>query len=173
MITSTKVKLREKRLADALDDYAWRTDVELAKLDAAQVLTTTFHQYLADYTCELHHPPPKRHPFAIETAEGKHIGNCVYYNVNKVKGDAELGIMIGDRTCWDKGYGAEAVATLLGHIFGETKLDRVYLKTLESNQRAKRCFEKCDFITYSHLKKDGHDFVLMEIYRQRWENDAL
>ena len=172
MITSTKIKLRDKRLADALDDYAWGTDAKLAELDAAPVLTTTFHQYLADYTCALHHPPPKRYPFAIETIEGKHIGNCVYYNVNKANKDSELGIMIGNRNYWDKGYGTEAVTILLRHIFGETKLNRVYLKTLDSNQRARRCFEKCGFIPYGHMNKDGYNFVLVEIHRQQWENEA-
>ena len=35
MVAGKKVVLRDKRLADAKDDYAWQTDPELAQLDAA------------------------------------------------------------------------------------------------------------------------------------------
>ena len=33
-----KVVLREKRPSDAADDYAWRSDAELARFDAARAL---------------------------------------------------------------------------------------------------------------------------------------
>jgi ribosomal-protein-alanine N-acetyltransferase len=169
MISGDKVKLREKRLADAADDYAWLTDAELAALDAAPLSTTTFPQYLASYTSDLRYPPTIRHQFAIETREGKHIGNCTYYGIDSDKGEAELGIMIGDRTYWDKGYGADAVATLLEYVFEKTKLNRLYLKTLVDNKRAQKCFAKCGFTPYGHLKKDGYSFILMELNREEWE----
>jgi RimJ/RimL family protein N-acetyltransferase len=169
MISGDKVKLREKRLADAANDYAWLIDAELAALDAAPLPTTTFPQYLADYTSDLRYPPTVRHQFAIETKEGKHIGNCTYYGIDRDKGQAELGIMIGDRDYWDKGYGADAVTTLLEYVFEKTRLNRLYLKTLVDNKRAQKCFAKCGFTPYSHLKKDGYNFILMELNREEWE----
>lgn len=169
MTIGSKVKLREKRLADATDDYAWLTDAELAELDAVPLPTTTFPQYLSDYTSNLRYPPTIRHQFAIETKEGKHIGNCTYYGINETKGEAELGIMIGNRDYWDQGYGTDAVATLLDYVFQRTKLNRLYLKTLISNARAQKCFTKCGFIPHGHLKKDGYSFVLMELHRQEWQ----
>jgi RimJ/RimL family protein N-acetyltransferase len=169
MISGDKVKLREKRLADAADDYAWLTDAELAELDAASPSTTTFPQYLASYTSDLRYPPTIRHQFAIETREGKHIGNCTYYGINSEKGEAELGIMIGDRDYWDKGYGSDAVAALLEYVFGKTRLNRLYLKTLVKNQRAQKCFTKCGFTPYGQLKKDGYSFILMELRREDWQ----
>jgi len=169
MISNDKVKLREKRLADARDDYAWMTDAELAALDAVPLPTTTFPQYLADYTSDLRYPPTIRHQFAIETKEGKHIGNCTYYGINSDKGEAELGIMIGDRDYWDQGYGADAVAALLDYVFQRTKLNRLYLKTLVGNKRAQKCFSKCGFVPCGHLKKDSYSFILMELHRDEWE----
>lgn len=171
MITMTKIKLRDKRLADALDDYAWRIDPELAELDATPLLTSAFDEYLADYACELRYPSPTRHSFAIETLDGKHIGNCVYYNIDKAKGEVEMGIIIGDRDYWDKGYGTDAATTLLNHIFHQTKLNRIHLKTLTSNPRAHKCFEKCGLVPCGKLTKNGYDFTLMEIHRQQWERE--
>jgi RimJ/RimL family protein N-acetyltransferase len=169
MIIGSKVILRDKRLADAQDDYTWQTDPELAQLDAVPLLATTFSQYLADYVSELHYPSPTRCRFAVETLDGQHIGNCTYYDISEADGEAELGIIIGNRDYWDKGYGADAVTTLLSYIFRRTNLKRIYLKTLDSNHRAQRCFQKCGFIPYGHLTKDGFSFALMEIHCKQWK----
>ena len=168
MNAESKVKLREKRLADAPDDYAWQTDPELAQLDAATLLTITFQQYLSDYANELRYSSPTRKRFAIETLDGKHIGNCTYYSIDETRGEAELGIMIGSHDYWGNGYGADTTTTLVSHIFHQTKLNRIYLKTLDSNTRAQKCFKKCGFTPYGHLNKDGYYFVLMELYRKQW-----
>lgn len=169
MITVSRVKLREKRLLDARNDYRWQTAPDLVRLDAAPLLTTSFQQYLLDYTDELRHPNPRRHLFAIETLDGRHIGNCVYYNVDEDKREVELGIMIGEPDCWDSGYGTEAVNCLVDHIFQQTNLKRIYLKTLDWNLRAQRCFQKCGFAPCGHLARDGHDFILMELHRRHWQ----
>jgi len=169
MIIGNKIRLRNKRLADARDDYTWQTDPELARLDAVPLLNVTFAQYLSDYANQLRYPSSIRHQFAVETLEGKHIGNCVYYDINETKSEAQLGIMIGNSDYWDKGYGADAVATLVNYIFCQTSLRRIYLKTLDWNGRAQKCFKKCSFTPYGHLAKDGFRFVFMEIYREQWE----
>lgn len=166
-IVGNKVKLRPKRLSDAKSDYAWQTTPELAQLDAAPLLTIPYEQYLTDYTAELRYPSFSRCVFAIEV-DGKHIGNCVYYNIDERRGEAELGIMIGDRACWGKGYGTDAVRTLIDHVFSETKIRRLYLKTLEWNQRAHRCFEKCGFHFYRRITRSGYNFLLMELHRKDW-----
>jgi len=167
MIIGGKIRLRDKRLSDARNDYRWQTDSELIQLDAAPLLTISFPKYLLDYTSALCHSTSARHPFAIETLDGDHIGNCVYYNINETKSEAELGIMIGNCDYWDKGYGTDAVATLVNHVFLQTNLKRLYLKTLDWNRRAQKCFEKCGFTPCGHLHKDGHSFVLMELHRKQ------
>lgn len=169
MIKGNRIKLRSKRLADAENDYIWQTDPELAQLDAAQLLDMTLSQYLLEYASELRYPSLVRHRFAIETLEGEHIGNCVYYDISEAKGEAELGIMIGNRDYWDRGYGSDAVATLVDYIFRQTNLRRIHLKTLDWNKRAQKCFEKCGFTPCGHLHRDGFSFVIMEIHRKQWE----
>ncbi len=170
MIIGRKVILREKRLADAWDDYAWEKDPELAQLDACLAIGISYAEYLSYYANELRSSSTTNREFAVETLDGKHIGNCSYYNVNKTKGEAELGIMIGNRDYWDKGYGTDSITTLVNHIFQETTLNRIYLKTLESNIRAQKCFQKCGFNECGQLSRDGFSFMLMEIHRKEWES---
>ena len=169
MISGRKIILRKRRLNDAHNDYAWQTDPELAQLDAVSPLNMPFEDYLTEYVSQLSNPNPTRYSFALETIDGKHIGNCVYYNVSESKGEAELGVMIGNRDYWDKGYGTDAVATLVDYIFRETNLKRIYLKTLDWNTRARKCFQKCHFTLHEHADRDGYRFQLMDLHRKQWQ----
>lgn len=169
MIISSKVILREKTPADAWDDYAWETDPELARLDAAPPLSISYSRFLSDYTNELYSSSTTSHRFAVDTLDGKHIGNCSYYNLDETRGEVELGIMIGNRDYWNEGYGTDAVTTLVNYIFRQTDLNRIYLKTLDWNTRAQKSFHKCGFTPYGQMAKDGYNFVLMEMYRRQWQ----
>jgi len=168
MTSDVKTRLREKRLSDARFDYSWQTDPELAALDAVTPLPLSYAEYLARYAVDLRYTPARRQRFAIETTDGEHIGNCTYYAINHKRGEAELGIMIGNRNYWDKGYGVDAVTNLLEVIFRQTGLNRIYLKTLVTNTRAQKCFAKCGFTPCGHLNRDGYNFVIMELNRQQW-----
>ncbi len=168
-ITGRKVRLREKKLADVRNDYKWQADPELARLDAAPVLSMSFSLYLLDYAAALHQSHANRFPLAVDTLDGKHIGNCTCYDIDEKKLEAQLGIMIGNRDYWDKGYGADTVATMVDHVFGTTRLNRLYLKTLEWNQRAQKCFANCGFTPFGRLRRNGYEFTLMELKRKQWE----
>ena len=170
VIVGSKVKLRGKKLSDVRNDYKWQSDPEMASLDAAPLLTASFPVYLLDYADGIHRPGPNRYPLAVETLDGRHIGNCTCYDIDEDRGEVQLGIMIGDRSYWDKGYGTDSVSTLVNHVFLNTDLKRIYLKTLEANLRARKCFENCGFTPCGQLKRNNSTFVLMELKRERWEN---
>jgi len=170
MINGSKVIVCHKGLADAPGDYAWQTDPELAHLTATQQLTTSFPDFLLSYASQLRNRQPIKHQFAIKTTDDRHIGNCAYYGINDNNNEVEIGIMIGNRSYWDKGYGSDAVTALINHIFLNTELKRIHLKTLDCNKRAQRCFAKCGFTACGRLVDDKHSFVLMELYRSQWSN---
>jgi len=167
--TASRIKLRHKRLSDARDDYTWQTDPELAELDAALALRMSYQQFLSEFTFELCYPSSTRHEFAVESNNGIHIGNCVYYNVDTAEGKAEVGIMIGNREYWNQGYGEEAINLLLDHVFTHTNLKRVYLTTLDWNIRAQKCFRKCGFQESGIVTREGSNFFLMVLSRDEWE----
>jgi RimJ/RimL family protein N-acetyltransferase len=106
--------------------------------------------------------------------EARPIGTAGLEAVDVVNGSAELGISIGDRSCWDQGLGTEAVGILLDFAFGELRLERVYLHVLVSNERARHVYEKVGFRhegTLRHsLYRHGrfHDFALMSMLREEW-----
>ena len=169
MITGTKIRIRKKKFDDAHNDYQWQTDPELSDLDAVSPLDMSFSMYLKEYHDQLRHPSSVRRNYAIETLDRVHIGNCVYYNIDKTNREAEVGIMIGNRDYWNKGYGTDAMIALIDFIFRHLRFKRLYLKTLEKNIRAQHSFLKCGFKPYGHLERDGYHFLLMELPRAQWE----
>lgn len=168
-IEGKRIILRDKRIEDVDDDYVWRTDKELACLDATKPLKMTLRNFKAYSKEELSYTNPSSRRFALDTRDGRHIGNCMYYDIDERRGQTELGIMIGDRDYWDKGYGTEAVDAMLTHIFTQTLMDRVYLHTLEWNLRARRAFAKSGFREVEDVRRSGQNFVLMEVLRFEWE----
>jgi RimJ/RimL family protein N-acetyltransferase len=160
--------LRSKSMDDAEADYSWRIDPELAALDATRPVTLTFPEYLRYHRDDVNYPSQWSVRLAIDTIDGRHIGNCMYYDINTEKSECELGIMIGDREYWSKGYGTDVVKTALAHIFTATELERVYLHTLTHNYRAQKSFSKAGFNTVREVKRDGYEFQLMEVRRNDW-----
>ena len=172
VIEGKKIRLREKRLADVRADYRWQSDPELSKLDAAPSLHMSFALYLLDYSAVIHEDSKHRFPLAVETLDGKHIGNCTLYDIDEKHGEGQVGIMIGDKDYWNQGYGADVINTFTGYIFRNSSLNRLYLKTLDWNNRAQKCFTKCGFKQCGSLLRDGYNFMLMELYRDQWEKPA-
>jgi len=125
-------------------------------------------EYTRYFRDELEYPSPWSVRLAVETLDGQHIGNVMYYDVDERKRQAELGIMIGLREYWDRGYGTDAVDTVLRHIFTETGIERVYLHTLEWNDRAQTAFKKTGFAAVRTVARDGYNFILMEALRSDW-----
>ena len=167
-LLGARLILREKRLEDAESDYIWRCDPEIARLDAAYPLTMNFDRYLKIFQDQLRYPTPGSHHFALDTLDGKFIGNCMYYDLDSINREAELGIVIGDRDYWGNSYGYDAVVTLLEHMFTDKNLKRVYLHTLEWNKRAQGCFAKCGFAPVKVVRRLSQDFILMEVLRADW-----
>jgi RimJ/RimL family protein N-acetyltransferase len=166
VLSGEKVKLRPRGLDDCPNEYKWRTDEELCRLDAAERLEMTLEDFRDRYSAELEYPGLTC-TLAVETLEGTSIGVCSLFNLDFIKGAAEIGIMIGEKAYWEKGYGTEALRLMLKYVFEISSLETVVLKTLDWNLRAQRCFEKCGFIPYSNLIKADYNFVLMKVERKR------
>ncbi len=144
-LVGSKVRLRPKQIKDAANDYSWRTNTELCRLDAALPIPVSFDIYLKSYIEELNYPR-RGCCLAIETLDGRHIGNCSYFSLDDIKQETEMGIMIGDKACWDQGYGTDTILTLLNHVFSQAGVQRVYLRTLDWNKLAHTCFTNCGFV---------------------------
>ena len=162
------VVLRAKKFSDVDRDYSWRSDPELAELDATSPIRLSLDEYGRHYRDEIDFPSPWPARPAIRTQGRPPIGNGMYYELDRSKGQCELGIMIGNRDYWGRGYGTDAVITMLRAIFEEAGLERVYLHTLNFNKRAQRSFTKAGFKDLETVRRDRRDFIKMEALREPW-----
>jgi RimJ/RimL family protein N-acetyltransferase len=110
--------------------------------------------------------------FAIVIREGKRlIGSVSLMDINHRHGVATLGIAIGDKSAWGKGYGSEAVRLLCEYGFTFLNLYHIRLWHFAFNERGHRAYLKAGFREVGRLRGtfvfDGrrYDEVLMEITR--------
>lgn len=85
------------------------------------------------------------HVFAIVTKKGNHIGSIGLHEIDWKNRNGQLGIVIGESRYRSRGYGEDAVRTLLRFAFDELNLHRVNLYHYAHNARARACYEKCGF----------------------------
>ncbi|MBE0451005.1 MAG: GNAT family N-acetyltransferase [Clostridia bacterium] len=113
--------------------------------------------------------------FAIETIDdGLYLGGCGINNIDWKNRVAVVGIFIGEKSFWGKGYGTDAMKVLMDFIFMEMNINKIKLNVFGFNPRAKKSYEKCGFKVEGHLKqeifRDGvyHDESVMAILREEY-----
>src|SRR2546426_11604901 len=82
----------------------------------------------------------------IETREGRSVGHVGLLHVDPQHKRAELAISIGEKEGWSRGYGTDAIRTVLRHGVEDLGLRRVDLHTDADNARGIRCYEKCGVV---------------------------
>lgn len=111
--------------------------------------------------------------FVIEV-DGKCIGGCALFGFDHTAHTAELGITIGDKDYWGKGYGKEAVKLLVEYGFHHRNLHKVWLNVHAKNERAIRAYTACGFVEEgrlrAHVWSEGayDDLVYMGVLRDEW-----
>lgn len=112
--------------------------------------------------------------FAVENEDGTHIGIISLDEIDWKNRKATMGVIIGEKGYWDRGYGTDAVKTLLRFAFDELNLNRVEVSVYDFNLRAIRCYEKCGFVIEGRLRqsifRNGryHDELKMAILKEEW-----
>lgn len=117
---------------------------------------------------------PRFYPFSIRVLENdEFIGDIMLMYVNHFHRDCYVGIGIGNRAYWGKGYGSDAMNVILRFAFMELNLHRVSLDTLGKNTRAIRSYEKCGFVIEGQRRRAEQrgtrdDIVAMGVLRSEW-----
>ncbi len=110
---------------------------------------------------------PDRRTYGIFDEADDYIGTIELYDIRY--DHATLGIIIGERSHWNKGYGPEAIRAVLEQAFDSLNLNRIVLTTFADNERAQQAFKKVGFQEYRRVPNgNGRTDVLMELTRDEW-----
>lgn len=126
--------------------YAWHRDEELLRWSGGTPTELGLMEFQEHVRGERLYGPTNRRMFLVFARETMElIGRLGVFAIDWNRRDAELGIMIGERTFQNRGYGRDAVRTLLRHLFASSSLNTIYLYTFVDNLRAQRAFAAVGF----------------------------
>jgi RimJ/RimL family protein N-acetyltransferase len=171
LIQGERVFLRPFENGDAELYYRWRADADVAELAGLPLPMSLaqIEQRIAEKQGE------GQYAYVIcLLADARPIGEALLFELDRLNGSAELGIFIGDKDAWGKGYGTDAVRALVAFGFEALRLERVWLEVWTENERARRAYEKAGFIhegTLRHDRYEGGRFTdghVMSIVRDEW-----
>jgi RimJ/RimL family protein N-acetyltransferase len=177
VIYGKRIRLRAVEREDVAKFHEWVNDPDVTR-GLAMYLPLSM-QDEENWFDRISKGAPDEKPLAIEVRKGKNwklIGNCGVFGISLTNRSAELGIMIGEKNEWDKGYGAEAMTLLLQHGFETLNLHRIFLRVYEDNVRAVRSYEKAGFVlegrqrqaVFKHGKYE--DVLFMSVLRPEWDS---
>lgn len=154
----------------------WNQDTELTRLMDTRARLHSIKAIKEFFEKEMLEPSPASHFFSIRALEDDRLLGDINFDVINSWGsrDAFVGIGIGSRADWGRGYGTDAMNVGLRFVFTELNLRRVTLTVFEYNPRAVRSYEKAGFKIEGRLRgallKDGTrwDMLFMGILREEW-----
>lgn len=158
---------------DAIKLYTrWINDNEVTEFVGYNAKVTSFarEKELMDNTAK----DTSRHHFSIIEKESyKLIGTC---SIKPERGgvSCSLGILIGDKDSWNKGYGTEVIKLLIKFAFEELRVHRVGLTLDGGNERAHKCYLKAGLkdcgVCHETIFRRGEyfDMIYMEILENEY-----
>jgi diamine N-acetyltransferase len=176
MIYGDRIRLRADERADLPRFVEWLNDPEVREgISSYLPLSQAIEEQWFENMLKL---PRDEQPLGIEirTEDGgwKLIGNCGLFDFKWRARSAEVGLFIGEKSCWNRGYGTEVMRLLLKHGFETLNLNRIYLHVYATNLRAIRCYEKAGYVPEGCLReaeyKNGQyvDFIVMSVLRSEY-----
>ncbi len=108
-------------------------------------------------------------------ADDKLIGTTGLHRIDWKNRNCLFGILIGDKTEWGKGYGAETTHLMVSYAFETLGMHRVWLHVYEYNHRGIRAYEKAGFVREGVLRQaryhngEFYDVIVMGLLRSEWE----
>ncbi|MBN4074376.1 MAG: RimJ/RimL family protein N-acetyltransferase [Alkaliphilus sp.] len=179
MYTSERVRLREYKKEDMEQAQKYVNDPEVKSfLHPGIPYLYTFEDQKKWF--EDNSATKDIYSFAIETvADNKYIGGCGVNSIDWKNSVAGVGIFIGDKNYWNKGYGTEVMRLLVGFIFNEMNINKVNLNVFSFNERAIKSYVKCGFKKEGVLRQEVfrngkyHDKVMMGILRDEFKETKI
>ena len=144
-LTGDKLYLRGLECADLDGEYFdWLNDREVTKFLVAGVFPNS-KEKMEEYYRNISLSNNNVMLAIIDKISDKHIGNIKLGSINWISRIADIGIMIGDKEFWHKGFGTEAIKLLVEYAFHRLNLHKVTAGVIAENKASIKVFEKAGF----------------------------
>lgn len=140
-----RIYLREVRPSDVNENYyRWMNDPEIIRYLESRFYPSaleSLHEYVVGKVGDRENVF-----FAIVLKDSdQHIGNIKLGPVNWIHRVADIGLMIGEKKAWGKGYATEAISLVTRYGFERLNLRKLTASCYDDNQGSARAFQKVGF----------------------------
>lgn len=165
------IYLREVHPSDVNENYyRWMNDPEVTRY-----LESRFYPNSVEGLREYVNGKLSDHDnvfLAIVLKDGdRHIGNIKLGPINWVHRFGDIGILIGEKDCWGKGYATEAIRLVVDYAFRSLDLHKLTASCYDPNRSSVKAFQKAGFdiegARKAHFYHDGRyvDDILLGMAR--------
>jgi len=172
-IEGKQLYLREVRVSDVSENYyRWMNDPDVIQYMESRFAPQSTEKIQA-YVRRESENSYSVFMAIIDKASDRHIGNIKIHRIDQYHRHAEVSIVIGQKECWGKGYGTEAISLIVDFAFNTLNLHKLSANIYANNAGSVKAFKKAGFseeglkIKHRFYKGDYIDEVLLGIARQR------
>lgn len=141
-IDGPRLHLRSVRASDATERYvAWLNDPEINRYLEVRFAPQTIEGVRA-YVDDMARSDDYAFMAIVLNDGGRHIGNIKIGPMNRAHRFADIGIVIGEKDCWGKGYATEAIALATRYAFETLDLHRLEAGAYAPNMGSAKAFLK-------------------------------
>lgn len=170
MIAGEHVILRAFEREDAERCYRWMNDPSIVRTLKSRY-PIAFQNEIEWLDRAMNSHAAERH-FAIERKDDRtHIGNASIHDIDWVSRTGSFGLFVGEPSAWNRGFGGDAVRTLVRFAFDEMNLQKLRINVFEYNDRAKHVLEMQGFVQEARLRREFyregsyHDLLVYSTFR--------
>jgi RimJ/RimL family protein N-acetyltransferase len=170
MIAGEHVILRAFEREDAERCYRWMNDPNIVRTLKSRY-PIAFQSEIEWIERAMLSSSTERH-FAIERRDDRsHIGNASIHDIDWVSRTGWFGLFIGEPAAWNRGFGTDAIRTLVRFAFEEMNLRKLRIHVFDYNEKAKHVLLAQGFIEEGKLRRDFyregvfHDIVILSTFR--------
>jgi RimJ/RimL family protein N-acetyltransferase len=170
MIAGEHVILRAFERDDAERCYRWMNDPNIVRTLKSRY-PIAFQNEIDWLERAISVSDEERH-FAIERRDDRsHIGNASIHDIDWVSRTASFGLFVGEPSAWNRGFGSDAIGTLVRFAFDEMNLRKLRINIFDYNERAKHVLETHGFVQEGRLRQEFyregtyHDIVILSVFR--------
>jgi [ribosomal protein S5]-alanine N-acetyltransferase len=152
--SGAKIFLRPLERTDLGESYlGWLNDPEVTRYMETGTFPTTM-QDLENFYRDVTGSRSQVILAVVDKKSGRHIGNVKLGPIHWVHRRATFGILIGDKTFWAKGIGAEATRLAVEYGFYRLNLRRIDLAVFAEHESAVHSYEKVGFKVEGRFRQD-------------------
>lgn len=132
-LAGERIYLRKLSRNDVCGNYSrWFNDPEVCRYNAHHRFPYG-EEDLLSYVESLQGDSGKLVLAVVQSEDDAHVGNISLQSIDFIEQSAEFAIVLGEKSCWGKGYSKEAARLIIDHGFSMLNLHRIYCGTSSEN----------------------------------------